>query len=135
MSWYSGYTLLGLLENLEISGDRNLLDFRFPIQLVCRPQTDELHDFRGYQGRIESGSLQVGDEVVALPSGLSSKVERIVTLDGDLQTAFAPMSVTLTLAEDIDVSMAITTIHMKSNFLESISSRQRDSWKGLILLQ
>ncbi len=104
MPWYRGYTLLGLLENLEIAQDRNLLDFRFPVQIVCRPQTDELHDFRGYQGRIESGTVSVGDEVVALPSGLRSKVTSLVDWDGEHDEAFAGMSVTMTLEDDIDLS-------------------------------
>ncbi|MCP4873084.1 MAG: sulfate adenylyltransferase subunit CysN [Proteobacteria bacterium] len=104
MPWYQGYTLLGLLENLEISADRNLQDFRFPVQLVCRPQTEELHDFRGYQGRVESGSVSIGDEVVALPSGLRSKVAQIVTFTGDLDQAVSGQSVTITLEDDIDIS-------------------------------
>ncbi|MEE2829444.1 MAG: sulfate adenylyltransferase subunit CysN [Myxococcota bacterium] len=104
MPWYEGYTLLGLLENLEISQDRNLVDFRFPVQLVCRPQTAELHDFRGYQGTIESGSVSVGEEVVVLPPGLRSKVASIVTYQGELPTASAGMAVTLTLEDNIDIS-------------------------------
>jgi sulfate adenylyltransferase large subunit len=104
MPWYEGWTLLGLLENLEIGSDRNLIDFRFPVQLVSRPQTADLHDFRGYAGRIESGAVGVGDEVVVLPSGMRSKVASIVTFDGELDHAFAPMSVTLTLEDDIDIS-------------------------------
>ena len=104
MPWYEGWTLLGLLENLEIGSDRNLIDFRFPVQLVSRPQTPDLHDFRGYMGRIESGAINLGDEVVVLPSGMRSTVRSIVTYDGELDSAFAPMSVTLTLEDDIDIS-------------------------------
>ncbi len=104
MPWYHGRTLLNLVENLETSFDRNLIDFRFPVQYVSRPQTDELHDFRGYMGQIESGAVSVGDEVVHLPSGITSKVASIVTYDGDLRTAVAPQSVCLTLEDDIDVS-------------------------------
>lgn len=104
MPWYEGWTLLGLLENLEIGSDRNLIDFRFPVQLVSRPQTAELHDFRGYMGRIESGAVTVGDEVVVLPSGMRSTVKSINTFDGDIDHAFAPMSVNLTLEDDIDIS-------------------------------
>jgi sulfate adenylyltransferase large subunit len=104
MPWYQGYTLLGLLENLEISQDRNLLDFRFPVQLVCRPQTEGLRDFRGYQGRVESGAVSVGDEVVALPSGKRSKVAKVITFDGDQATASSGESVTITLEDEIDIS-------------------------------
>ncbi len=104
MPWYQGYTLLGLLENLEISQDRNQIDFRFPVQLVCRPQTDDLHDFRGYQGRVETGAVSVGEEVVALPSGLRSKVASIVNFTGQQRTASSGQSITMTLEDDIDVS-------------------------------
>ena len=104
MPWYQGRTLLDLLENLETSFDRNLIDFRFPVQYVSRPQTEELHDFRGYMGQIESGAVTVGEEVVHLPSGLKSKVKSIVTYDGNLKTAVTPQSVCITLEDDIDVS-------------------------------
>jgi len=104
MEWYGGRTLLNLLENLETSSDRNLIDFRFPVQYVCRPQTDDLHDFRGYMGQIESGSIAVGEDVVHMPSGLASKVERIVTYDGDLESAQTPQSVCITLTDEIDIS-------------------------------
>ncbi len=82
----------------------NTSDFRFPVQWVCRPQTEEYHDFRGFMGRIEAGEVSVGDEVTVLPSGRTTKVKEIVTYDGNLQTAFAPQSVTITLADEIDIS-------------------------------
>jgi sulfate adenylyltransferase large subunit len=104
MPWYSGWTLLGLLENLEIGADRNLIDFRFPVQLVSRPQTEELHDFRGYLGRVESGAVHVGDDVVVLPSGMRSRIASIVDADGQRDVAFAPQSTCLTLEDDIDIS-------------------------------
>ncbi|TDI13997.1 MAG: sulfate adenylyltransferase subunit CysN [Acidobacteria bacterium] len=104
MDWYQGRTLLDLLENLETAGDRNLIDFRFPVQYVCRPQTDQLHDFRGYMGQIESGAVQVGETIVHLPSGLTTRVKEIVTYDGNLETARAPQSVCLTLEDEIDIS-------------------------------
>lgn len=104
MDWYIGPTLLDLLETVEIDHDVNTTDFRFPVQWVCRPQTQEYHDFRGYMGRIEAGEVSVGDEVTILPSGRTTRVKEIVTYDGKLQTAFAPQSVTLTLEDEIDIS-------------------------------
>jgi sulfate adenylyltransferase subunit 1 len=104
LEWYQGPTLMDLLENVPIDHDINLEDFRFPIQLVCRPQTEELHDFRGYMGRIESGFIRVGDAVKVLPSGLTSRVKEIVTYDGNLDEAVAPQSVTLTIDDHLDIS-------------------------------
>ncbi|MEQ1556490.1 MAG: sulfate adenylyltransferase subunit CysN [Gallionella sp.] len=104
LSWYQGPTLMEKLESVAIDNDVNTRDFRFPVQWVCRPQTDEYHDFRGFMGRIESGEVSVGDEVTVLPSGRTSRVKEIVTLDGLLQTAVAPQSITITLADEIDIS-------------------------------
>ncbi|MDO8207840.1 MAG: sulfate adenylyltransferase subunit CysN [Gallionella sp.] len=104
LAWYQGPTLMELLENVEIDHDVNTSDFRYPVQWVCRPQTDEYHDFRGFMGRIEAGSVSVGDEITVLPSGRTSRVREIVTLDGNLQTAYAPQSVTITLTDEIDIS-------------------------------
>ena len=104
MDWYIGPTLLELLENIQIDRDVNTSDFRFPVQWVCRPQTQEHHDFRGFAGRIEAGEVSVGDEVTVLPSGRTSRIRQIFTYDGDLQTAFAPQSVTLALEDEIDIS-------------------------------
>jgi bifunctional enzyme CysN/CysC len=98
--WYVGPTLMSLLENVYIGSDRNLEDFRFPVQSVLRPNLD----FRGFSGTIASGIVRQGDEVMSLPSRKTSRVERIVTFDGDLPEAFAPQAVTLTLADEIDVS-------------------------------
>jgi sulfate adenylyltransferase subunit 1 len=92
------------LDSVEIAHDINERDFRFPVQWVCRPQEESFHDFRGYAGRIESGSIQSGDEVTVLPSGLSSRIAQIVTFDGDLARAAAPQSVQLTLKDPLDVS-------------------------------
>jgi sulfate adenylyltransferase subunit 1 len=104
LSWYKGSTLMEVLENTPIDNDINLEDFRFPVQLVCRPKTKEFHDFRGYMGRIESGQISVGDEVTVFPSGLSSRIKEIVTYDGLLDHAIAPQSVTLTIEDHLDIS-------------------------------
>ena len=104
LDWYQGATLMELLENVEIDHDLNTTDFRFPVQWVCRPQTDEFHDFRGFMGRIESGDVAVGEEITVLPSGRKTRIKEIVTYDDDIQEAFAPQSVTLTLEDEIDIS-------------------------------
>ncbi|MEP0986282.1 GTP-binding protein [Ekhidna sp.] len=104
MSWYEGSTLLYTLENLHIGSDHNHIDCRFPVQTVIRPQTKEFHDYRGYAGRIAGGVFKPGDEITVLPSGFTSKVKSIDTFEGSVDEAFAPMSVTLTLEDDIDIS-------------------------------
>jgi len=100
MSWYNGPTLMGFLENVYIGSDRNLEDFRFPVQLVNRPHLD----FRGFCGTIASGIIRKGDEVMVLPSRKTSRVKSIVTFDGELEEAHAPLAVTLTLEDEIDCS-------------------------------
>lgn len=101
MPWYGGRTLMNLLENeIYIGSDRNLQDFRFPVQLVLRPDLN----FRGFAGTISSGIVRVGDEVLSLPSRKTSRIKEIVTFDGNLQEACAPMSVTLTTEDEIDIS-------------------------------
>ena len=104
MGWYEGGTLLHNLETVHISSDHNLRDCRFPVQTVIRPHNDQYHDFRGYAGRIAGGVFKKGDKVVALPSGMESTISGIHTLTGELEEAFPPMSVTLTLTDDIDIS-------------------------------
>lgn len=104
MKWYEGSTLLYTLETIHIGSDHNHIDCRFPVQTVIRPQTDEYHDYRGYAGRIAGGILKPGDEVSVLPSGFSSKIKSIDTYDGSVEEAFAPMSVTISLEDDIDIS-------------------------------
>ena len=100
MPWYDGQTLLHILENVHVAADRNYVDFRFPVQQVLRPHLD----FRGFAGTVVSGTVRVGEEVVALPSGRTSRVKGIDTWDGELPEAFAGQAVTLTLDDEIDVS-------------------------------
>ena len=104
MDWYGGSTLLYYLENVHIGSDYNFIDCRFPVQYVIRPNTDEYHDYRGYAGRIAGGVFRKGDEVLLLPSGFTSKIKKIDTYDGELEEAHPPMSVTILLEDDVDVS-------------------------------
>jgi len=119
LNWYQGATLMELLENVEIDHDVNTTDFRYPVQWVCRPQTDEHHDFRGFMGRIEAGEVSVGDEITVLPSGRSSKVKEIVTYNGNLQTAYAPQSITLRLTDEIDISRG--DMFVKADYLPTVA--------------
>ncbi len=104
MPWYEGATLLNTLETIHIGSDQNHIDCRFPVQTVIRPHSDEHHDYRGYAGRIAGGVFKPGDDILVLPSGFESKIKSIDTYDGSLDEAFAPMSVTITLEDDIDIS-------------------------------
>ncbi|SDB61995.1 sulfate adenylyltransferase subunit 1 [Flavobacteriaceae bacterium MAR_2010_188] len=104
MEWYQAAPLLGTLETLHISSDINKIDARFPVQTVLRPQNDTHRDYRGYAGRMASGVLRVGDEITVLPSGFISKIKSIDTFEKSLNEAYAPMSVSITLEDDIDVS-------------------------------
>jgi bifunctional enzyme CysN/CysC len=107
MPWYEGSSLLHHLEEVHIASDRNLIDARFPVQYVIRPQDQvnhDLHDYRGYAGTVAGGVLKPGDEVVVLPSGLTTTIASIDTADGPVDEAFAPMAVTVRLADDVDVS-------------------------------
>lgn len=104
MDWYEGSTLMYTLENIHIGSDHNHIDCRFPVQMVIRPKTDEYHDFRGYAGRIAGGVFKPGDDVLVLPSGFTSKIKSLETFDGPLEYAFAPMSVTMTLEDEIDIA-------------------------------
>lgn len=104
MDWYQGATLLYTLETVHIASDQNHVDCRFPVQYVIRPQTTEYHDYRGYAGRVAGGVYKKGDEVTVLPSGFTSRIARIDSYDGEIQEAFSPMSCTLLLEDDIDVS-------------------------------
>lgn len=104
MNWYGGTTLLYYLENVHIGSDYNLIDCRFPVQYVVRPNTEEYHDYRGYAGRVAGGIFKKGDKIMVLPSGFTSKIAKIDSFDGEVEEAFPPMSVTLLLEDDIDIS-------------------------------
>ncbi len=104
MDWYEGTGLLHHLEDVHIASDRNLIDARFPVQYVLRPQSGSHHDYRSYAGTMAGGVLRPGDEVTVLPSGFTSTVRSIDTYDGAVEEAFAPMAVALALADDIDIS-------------------------------
>jgi len=104
MTWYQGPSLLHHLEEVHIASDRNLIDTRFPVQYVIRPQSDEYHDYRGYAGTMAGGVLRPGDDVIVLPSGFQSTVKSIETITGNLDEAFAPMAVTVRLNDEIDIS-------------------------------
>jgi len=107
MGWYDGPSLLHHLEHVHIASDRNLIDVRFPVQYVIRPHqaTDpQLHDYRGYAGQVAGGVIKPGDPVMHLPSGFTTTVKRIDTARGPVDEAFPPMSVTLVLDDDIDIS-------------------------------
>ncbi len=104
MNWYQGSTLLYLLETIHIGSDFNHVDCRFPVQTVIRPMSDKYHDFRGYAGRISSGVFKPGDKIIVLPSGFTSKIRSIELMEEKLKEAYAPMSVTITLEDEIDIS-------------------------------
>ena len=104
MPWYKGPTLLYHLETVYVRPGENHVEARFPVQTVIRPHSDEWHDFRGYAGRVAGGVFKPGDAIVALPSGFQSRIKSVHSADGDLQEAFAPLSVTLTLEDEIDIS-------------------------------
>ncbi|MHB1782612.1 MAG: sulfate adenylyltransferase subunit 1 [Acidimicrobiales bacterium] len=114
MGWYQGTSLLHHLEDVHIASDRNLIDLRFPVQRVVRPRSGEHHDFRGYAGQVAGGVLEVGDEVLVLPSGFTTTVSSIETADGPLSEAFPPMSVVVRLADELDVSRGDMICHPRN---------------------
>lgn len=105
--WYRGQALLDYLETVPIDQDRNFSDFRYPVQYVLRPNLD----FRGFSGKIASGIVRKGDEIIALPSGKKSRIKSIVTYDGELEYAFPPQCITITLEDEIDVSRGEMLVH------------------------
>jgi bifunctional enzyme CysN/CysC len=104
MGWYEGSSLLYHLEHVHVASDRNLQDARFPVQWVVRPMSDEHHDYRGYAGEVASGVFRAGDDVLVLPSGRTSRIAAIDTFDGEVEEAYPPLSVTVRLEDDVDVS-------------------------------
>jgi sulfate adenylyltransferase subunit 1 len=108
--WYEGESLLHILENVEVASDINLTDARFPVQYVVRPQTDDLHDYRGYAGKIISGIYKKGDSVTVQPSGIQSKIKAIEIGAQEVEEAFAPQSVVLHLEDNIDISRGDTIV-------------------------
>ena len=121
MNWYNGPTLLHSLENIPVANDLNHIDFRFAVQTVIRPHTDEYHDYRGYAGRISSGILRIGDQVTALPSQMQSRVKKIHCANLELQEAYAPQSISIELEDDIDISrgdMIVKTTNQPQNSQE-----------------
>ncbi|NKY51313.1 sulfate adenylyltransferase [Nocardia vermiculata] len=104
MNWYEGPSLMHHLENVHVASDRDLVTSRFPVQYVIRPKSDDFHDYRGYAGQLAGGVLKKGDDVIVLPSGMTSKVASIELYDNEIDEAFPPMSVTVRLTDDVDVS-------------------------------
>ena len=104
MPWYEGPTLLHYLEHVYIASDRNLIDMRFPVQYVIRPMSHDHHDYRSYAGQVASGALRPGDEVVVLPSGFTTTVAGVDVFGGPIEEAVPPMSVSVRLADEIDIS-------------------------------
>jgi sulfate adenylyltransferase subunit 1 len=104
MPWYKGPSLLYHLETVYVGSDANHVDARFPVQWVIRPHSNEHHDFRGFAGRVAGGVFKPGDEVIVLPSGFSTRIKKILMADKELEEAYNPLSVTVTLEDEIDVS-------------------------------
>jgi sulfate adenylyltransferase subunit 1 len=110
MPWYGGPTLLYHLENVYVGTTENHVEARFPVQTVIRPQSDAFHDFRGYAGRVAGGVFKPGDNIIVLPSGFTSRIKAIHTADGELEEAFSPLSVSLLLEDEIDISRGDTIV-------------------------
>ncbi len=128
MNWYNGPTLMYLLENIHIAGDLNLVDIRFPVQYVIRPQSDKYPDYRGYAGRLAGGVIKPGDRVRILPSGYESAIKSIDTFNGPLEYAKPPQSVTVTLEDDLDISRGDMITGIKSGLHASQDIRLMVCW-------
>ena len=114
MPWYQGAPMLHTFETMHISSDINKVDARFPVQTVLRPQRDGFIDYRGYAGRVSSGVFRTGDEVTVMPSGFTSKIKTIDTFNNTIEEAYAPMSVSITLEDDIDISRGDMIVRSKN---------------------
>jgi bifunctional enzyme CysN/CysC/sulfate adenylyltransferase subunit 1 len=114
MPWYDGSSLMHHLEHVHVASDRDLVDARLPVQYVIRPKSDDFHDYRGYAGQLAGGVLKPGDEVVVLPSGMTSTIAGIDLFDQEIDEAFPPMSVTVRLADDVDVSRGDMIARLKN---------------------
>ena len=123
--WYEGPTLLHHLEHVYIGSDRNLIDVRFPVQYVIRPMSHDHHDYRGYAGQVASGTFRPGDEVVVLPSGFTTTIAGIDVFGGPIEEAIPPMSVSVRLADDIDISRG-DMICRPNNMPDGHPGRRRD---------
>ena len=130
MDWYEGATLLETLESISVLDNLDEKPFRMPVQLVNRPQTADFPDYRGFMGTIASGTVKVGDTVVAMPSGKSSTVKEIVTFDGLLEEAFAPQSITITLNDEIDISRGDMLMHAGQESVNSKALTANVCWIG-----
>ena len=120
ISWYEGKPLLQVLEDVEVNDDVNLVDARFQVQVVIRPQTGDLHDYRGYAGKLLSGNYKKGDAVKILPAGIESTISKLETSGKEVEEVFAPQSVVIQLADDIDISRGDTIV--KANDLPYVSN-------------
>jgi bifunctional enzyme CysN/CysC len=125
MPWYTGQSLMQYLENVYVGSDRNLTDVRFPVQYVIRPMTHDEPDYRGYAGQVASGVMRPGDPVLVLPSGLESTIASIDTASGPVDEAFPPMSVTVRLSDDVDISRGdmITRPHNPPTVTQDLDAR------------
>ena len=135
MAWYQGSTLLYTLETVHIASDANHVDCRFPVQTVIRPQTTEYHDYRGYAGRVAGGIFKKGDEIAVLPSGFTSKIAKIDSYDGEVDEAFPPMSCTILLEDDIDVSRGDMIVRVNNQPDVSQDHEMMICWMSQRLIQ
>ncbi|MDQ6989061.1 MAG: sulfate adenylyltransferase, partial [Mariprofundaceae bacterium] len=130
MPWYEGETLLETLESMSVLDDLDDKPFRMPVQLLNRPQTDDLPDYRGFMGTIASGTVKVGDKIVVMPSAKTSTVKEIIAFDGNLEEAFAPQSITITLNDEIDVSRGDMLMHEGEKTTETKLLTANVCWIG-----